>query len=149
MAVAWANGCWANGSWLGINAGPPNAWRGATSPVPSAKTGGDDVPRRWKKNPNKGFNLAEWKRRAQIDDDIGSTIESIWARLSGLPAEAKEEAAEIAAPVLKRNAAKLDLRKLAREPEVQARMLEFDQRVIAWFDEDEDDDDDIVMMLMQ
>lgn len=39
MAVAWAIGAWANDSWLGMNAGPPNAWRGATSPTTAAITG--------------------------------------------------------------------------------------------------------------
>lgn len=33
MAVAWALGVWANDSWVGMNGGPPNAWRGASTPV--------------------------------------------------------------------------------------------------------------------
>ena len=42
MAVAWTVGVWANDSWLGMNGGPPNAWRGATTPVPPAPS--TDLP---------------------------------------------------------------------------------------------------------
>ena len=38
MSVAWAVGVWANNSWVGMNGGPPNAWRGATTPVPTPTT---------------------------------------------------------------------------------------------------------------
>lgn len=34
MSVAWAIGAWATNSWVGMNAGPPNAWRGDSTPPP-------------------------------------------------------------------------------------------------------------------
>ena len=30
MAVTWALNTWATDSWVGMNGGPPNAWRGAS-----------------------------------------------------------------------------------------------------------------------
>lgn len=30
MALAWKNLAWATNSWLGMNAGPPNAWKAAS-----------------------------------------------------------------------------------------------------------------------
>lgn len=36
MAVAWKVGAWATSSWVGMGGGPPNAWRGATTPVPTS-----------------------------------------------------------------------------------------------------------------
>ena len=38
MAVAWALNKWATNSWVGMNGGPPNAWRGASTPVPPTPT---------------------------------------------------------------------------------------------------------------
>ena len=53
MAVAWVVGAWANDSWLGMNAGPPNAWRGESTPVPVVVTdlpgGSSDRKRKRKK----------------------------------------------------------------------------------------------------
>lgn len=34
MSIAWALNAWATNSWVGMNAGPPNAWRGDTTPPP-------------------------------------------------------------------------------------------------------------------
>ena len=33
MSVAWALNVWATNSWVGMNGGPPNAWRGASTPA--------------------------------------------------------------------------------------------------------------------
>ena len=52
-----------------------------TSPVTS-KTGGDDVPRRRRKSPHKGFDLEEW-RRNQID--LEGTLRDAYAALQGTP----------------------------------------------------------------
>lgn len=38
MSVAWALNVWATNSWLGMNGGPPNAWRGGTTPPPAVIT---------------------------------------------------------------------------------------------------------------
>lgn len=38
MAVAWALNVWATNSWVGMNAGPPNAWRGDSTPTPTPST---------------------------------------------------------------------------------------------------------------
>ena len=40
MSIAWAVGAWANLSWVGMNAGPPNAWRGASTVVTTPSQGG-------------------------------------------------------------------------------------------------------------
>ena len=42
MAIAWASGVWGTNSWVGMNAGPPNAWRGASTVVTTVtpQTGG-------------------------------------------------------------------------------------------------------------
>ena len=34
MSVAWAPNAWATDSWIGMNGGPPNAWRGESGPAP-------------------------------------------------------------------------------------------------------------------
>ena len=38
MAVAWALNVWATNSWVGMNGGPPNAWRGASTVVVTPTT---------------------------------------------------------------------------------------------------------------
>lgn len=43
MSVAWALNVWATNSWVGMNGGPPNAWRGASTPVAVSA----NVPGRW------------------------------------------------------------------------------------------------------
>jgi hypothetical protein len=40
MAAAWAINSWATNSWVGMNGGPPNAWRGATTVITTPSRSG-------------------------------------------------------------------------------------------------------------
>lgn len=46
MAVAWALNAWATDSWVGMNGGPPNAWRGESTVVVTEVPGGSSRKRR-------------------------------------------------------------------------------------------------------
>lgn len=61
MSVAWAVNTWATNSWVGMNGGPPNAWRGATTPVPTPTA------------PNQGGGIPSRRRRVYIKVD-GRTV---------------------------------------------------------------------------
>ena len=68
MAVAWAVGAWATNSWVGMNAGPPNAWRGADTPPPVVVTtqgGGDSTRLRKRGRRPKYFWEAALAKKAQ------------------------------------------------------------------------------------
>lgn len=64
--------------------------------------GGDDVPRR---NPNKGWSRAEWKKRVKDNQDaIEQTLRETYARLTGedAPLSVLAKVDAIVAPVSKR-----------------------------------------------
>lgn len=83
MSVAWKLEAWKDLSWVGMNLGPPNAWRGSTGPTPTpgrSGLGGDDVPRR---NPNRGWDRREWERlKKRPDDELTVTLQRAYAELT-------------------------------------------------------------------
>ena len=71
MSVAWALGVWANDSWVGMNGGPPNAWRGDSTPVPAVVItpgGGDSTRfRRKGKRPMYYWEAARLKKAEEAE----------------------------------------------------------------------------------
>lgn len=61
MAVAWALNVWATNSWVGMNGGPPNAWRGESTPVPaSAEIPGGSSKHRRKQRQGEKPRVIRW-----------------------------------------------------------------------------------------
>lgn len=61
MAVAWALNTWGTNSWVGMNAGPPNAWRGTSTPLPIIDTHDADERKHRRK-----YRDSEAKRRQDV-----------------------------------------------------------------------------------
>lgn len=79
MSVAWALNAWATNSWVGMNAGPPNAWRGATTPAPANRGG------------HFGFDEKHRKKRFDKEfDDEAARKEALRIAFYGLPVVERE-----------------------------------------------------------
>lgn len=151
------------GQFGSVNLLPTLGYGAADAPVPVVSgrgLGGDDVPRRLRRSPHRGFDLEEWKRTHQADEDLETTVRATWARIKGDPqaAEERAQAAEVvqsfapAAPS-KREARKplerrVDWAALARDLDAAARVAQIDHMRLARYEEESDDDDFVAALLM-
>lgn len=114
MSVAWALNAWATNSWVGMNAGPPNAWRGASTPIPPTPVvPTTDQASNWQADYWKHGSRSKQKRR---EDDEEERI-----RLGILPPAEREQADEAVAVVVSANAA-LQAKRITDSEAVLAKM---------------------------
>jgi hypothetical protein len=97
MSVAWALNVWANDSWVGMNGGPPNAWRGADTPPPPPVI--VEKPSGVRKSKPRKINLRELENR----EDLGKFLRSQLTLRQHIPFDAPVEASK---PVRKKDTEK-------------------------------------------
>lgn len=152
MSVAWAVGAWATNSWLGMNGGPPNAWRGAsTPPAPFGRSGlgGDDVPRR---SPHRGWDRKAWQRAQDDLDALETTLRETYAALTNeaAPLSVLAQVDAIVRPAAHQEARhvplQIDWGRISRDFHAANRLMAL-ARTEAELRAAMDDDDDIVMLI--
>jgi len=86
VAVAWALGVWATNSWVGMNGGPPNAWRGESTPPPATVLppgGGDSTRLRNKgRRPKYFWEAAREKSAAEVAEAAFDAVASAYTETS-------------------------------------------------------------------
>lgn len=119
MAVAWALNVWATNSWVGMNGGPPNAWRGEFTPTPvpdEVQTGGkgDNGVRRTTFKPTGLLDRPKKPQTAteQRIEDSRAIAAEVAAKLAS---EFGSETAEILAAQQARDVAELSAQQVALE----------------------------------
>lgn len=134
-------------------------WADAACNVTPGRSGlgGDDVPREWRKNPHRGWDKAEWKRRVKEPGEaLESTLRAAYAELTGTdaPISVLSQVDAIVRPVAKKSRAeeapqlRINWAALANDYRRYAALMRL------WQEEQEmraldEDDEEVMLMVMQ
>lgn len=88
MAVAWALGVWADNSWVGMNGGPPNAWRGESTVTEVPGSGGGRARGRLAKKPKvKVIRWSDFATREERAQALAAALAEKAVPIQALPDE--------------------------------------------------------------